>query len=388
VLGGATAEVTLPAVDMVDESTPVPRALAFWGYLTHLGHDARPVRASIEAGLADLQRRDPFPDHRVSFVYDPTLAVGICAAARHVRDTSPDAATWLERTLADARLPADGSFQALGRAFALSLLTGQPAGIPYTAAVTAPEELAFIVWLVATGRAQLIDTRDRLGPLTERLLTAAFACDPAQMAVPRAAITLTALRHIAGVTARQLTDGPGAVSAILNRFDAAMERWRWDEGVSDPVRWRIDAEREVQDILWVMLRPVFDDLTYEDPLPKVGHASFRTDFAIPRLRLLIEVKYVRDTGAFRTVEQEVMVDAHAYLAETDSFDQIIVFIYDDSASSEHHATTRRAILNIPGITDVIICSRPGRIPDRRTRSQPAASGPRPRATRTVPPRQP
>lgn len=377
------AEVGPPSADVVDETMPIPRALACWGYLAELGTDTCAVRPSIEAGLVELQRRDPFPDHRVSFVYDPTLTVGICAAARHIRDTSPGTISWLSKTLRDPRLPVDFSFQSLGRAFALFTVTGEPAEITHAvAATTDAGELAFALWLVATGRGRLTDTRDSLAHLTERLLTAAFEWDPGQLPVPRAAIVLAALRHIAGTTARQLADGPGAVSAILNRFDAAMERWRWDsDDLRDPVQWRIDAEREVQDILWVMLRPAFDDLTYEDPLPKIGHASYRTDFGIPSLRLLIEVKYVRDASAFRAVEQEVMVDAHAYLDQTDSYDQIIVFIYDDSASPEHHATTRRAILDIPGIIDVIICSRPGRIPNRVTRSQAAAPAPKARVTR-------
>lgn len=369
VLQPALVEGDLPPADAADESMPVPRAAAFWGYLTQLGADTHAVRPSIEASLAELQQRDPFPDHRVSFVFDPTQAVGICAAARSVQDTSPEATTWLDKTLRDPRLTGDISFQSLGRAFALSILTGEPAEITHSvAATTDAGELAFALWLVSTGRGRLTDTRSTYVQLAERLLTAAFECDPAQLSVPRAAVILAAVRHIAGTTARQLVDGPGAVSAILSRFDAAMERWRWDsDDLQNPVQWRIDAEREVQDILWVMLRPAFDDLTYEDPLPKIGHASYRTDFGIPNLRLLIEVKYVRDAIGFKTVEQEVMIDAHAYLKETDNYDQIIVFIYDDSASPEHHATTRRAILNIPGITDVIIRSRPGRIPDRLSR---------------------
>jgi hypothetical protein len=110
----------------------------------------------------------------------------------------------------------------------------------------------------------------------------------------------------------------------------------------DPIRWQVEAEREVQDILWVMLRPYFEDLVYEDPLPKVGHSSYRTDFGVPSLRLLIEVKYARKAVAFKELEKEVMEDSIANLANTDRYDRIIVFIYDDSSSSEHHATTRRA----------------------------------------------
>lgn len=129
----------------------------------------------------------------------------------------------------------------------------------------------------------------------------------------------------------------------------------------------IDAEREVQDILWIMLRPYFDDLVYEDPLPKFGHASYRTDFSIPSLRLLIEVKYARKASDFKDIEKQVMEDSVAYLANTDSYDKILVFIYDDSSPSEHHDTTRRALVGLENVADVIIASRPGRIPTRDQR---------------------
>jgi len=42
-----------------------------------------------------------------------------------------------------------------------------------------------------------------------------------------------------------------------------------------------------------MLRPVFDDLVDEETLRKLGHSTYRADFAIPSLGLLIEVKYAR-----------------------------------------------------------------------------------------------
>jgi hypothetical protein len=41
------------------------------------------------------------------------------------------------------------------------------------------------------------------------------------------------------------------------------------------------------------------------------------------------------------------------------YDEIVVFIYDSTASVEHHELTRDALIKVPGIADVIIVSRPG-----------------------------
>ena len=84
-----------------------------------------------------------------------------------------------------------------------------------------------------------------------------------------------------------------------------MKRWRWDsETLQRPIRWPVRSEREVQDILWLMLRPLCEDLEDEDTLPKFGHSSYRADFGIPSLGLLIEVKYARSGAEFKAIENK------------------------------------------------------------------------------------
>ncbi|HEV2779253.1 MAG TPA: hypothetical protein VGX25_07610 [Actinophytocola sp.] len=153
------------------------------------------------------------------------------------------------------------------------------------------------------------------------------------------------------------------LSLLLKRFPAAMRRWRWDDDdrVKEPIRWPITSEREIQDILYLILRSVFDDVNDEDPNPKVGHASTRSDFGIPSLRLLVEIKYIYAGPAaeFKKIEQEVMTDSVAYLQRATHYDEIVVFIDDSTASVEHHDLTRDALTKVPGIADVIVVSRPG-----------------------------
>ena len=173
----------------------------------------------------------------------------------------------------------------------------------------------------------------------------------------------SAANAITNVSIDQVLLSRTHLSLLLRRFPAAMRRWRWDSGdrVREPIHWPITSEREIQDILWLVLRSVFDDVIDEDTNPKVGHASTRADFGIPSLRLLVEVKYVYEgtTAEFKKIEQEVMIDSVAYLQRATLYDEIVVFIYDSTASVEHHELTRDALIKVPGIADVIIVSRPG-----------------------------
>ena len=160
--------------------------------------------------------------------------------------------------------------------------------------------------------ARLVDPTDHR-ILSQRVMRAVMQADPAELTTTQAAL-LGCQRH------HKRQHRPSAVqcrhlSLLLRRFPAAMRRWRWDSGdrIKEPIHWPITSEREIQDILWLVLRSVFDDVIDEDTNPKVGHASTRADFGIPSIRLLVEVKYVYDgtTAEFKKIEQEVMIDSVA-----------------------------------------------------------------------------
>ena len=159
---------------------------------------------------------------------------------------------------------------------------------------------------------------------------------------------------------------------VLSRFETAMRRWRCDESsMKQPIRWPVTAEREIQDILWLMLRPVFDDLVDEETLPKLGHSTYREDFGIPSLGILIEVKYVRKSSDFKEIEKQVLEDSVAYLNGVTAYREIVVFIYDESASVQEHDTTASSLRGIDRISDVIIVSRPSQLARPALHRQPA-----------------
>ena len=142
-----------------------------------------------------------------------------------------------------------------------------------------------------------------------------------------------------------------------------MRRWRYDnDSARQPVKWPVNSEREVQDILWLILRSVFDDVVDEETLPKAGHITYRADFGIPSLGVLIEVKYARRRSDFKEkIEPEVMVDSVAYLHGTTAYKEIVVFIYDASASVQEHDTTSAFLRGLDSVSDVVIVSRPSQL---------------------------
>ena len=157
-------------------------------------------------------------------------------------------------------------------------------------------------------------------------------------------------------------DPLGTVRSVLSGFEPAMARWIWDkEGKAHAVKWPIEREEHVQAIVFLMLRPLFPDLIYEDPLPKSGVRSTRLDFGIRSLRLGIEVKYIRQAGDFGKIQQEIESDSVGYFANHSLYDQFVVFVYDALRCTERHATLISALNNLDRVIGVYVVSAPGKI---------------------------
>ena len=120
-----------------------------------------------------------------------------------------------------------------------------------------------------------------------------------------------------------------------------MRRWRCDESsMKQPIQWPVTAEREVQDILWLMLRPVFDDLVDEETLPKAGAQHLPGGLRHP------EPGHAHRSQV-RPQEQRLQGRSRSRYWWTPSptcngvtaYKEIVVFIYDESASVQEHDTT-------------------------------------------------
>ena len=345
--------------ERLDDAGP----LASVGYaLAHPTGAAPDMIPKVRAALGRFMQRDHLRIGGPTFLHDTRILIGIALAVLAVRAEMPEAPMWLARTLSDARLKPADRFHELVQTHVLNAIAGQPSEPVRTDTLNEPADLALTYWMIGQSTARVIDPAERLA-LSQRVMHAVMRADPAELTITQAALLASAANAITNTSIDQVLLSRTHLSLLLRRFPAAMRRWRWDDNdrVKQPIRWPITSEREIQDILYLVLRSVFDDVNDEDTNPKVGHASTRSDFGIPSLRLLIEVKYIYagTAGEFKKIEQEVMTDSVAYLQRATHYDEIVVFIYDSTASVEHHDLTRDGLTKVPGIADVIIVSRPG-----------------------------
>jgi len=175
-------------------------------------------------------------------------------------------------------------------------------------------------------------------------------------------------------TLRTGTSSIADVANVLSGLNRSVRRWVWESKPRTPrsaiARWVVDNEYHVQDMLWVVLAPVFPDLDDEEWLKSLGQHHPRADLAIPSLRVIIEVKFARKDGkSFSDLIQEVAADASTYLQDGSGYASIIAFIWDDAARTEEHAELRQGLLRVRGVVDAVVLSRP----QKMDRSPPAAS---------------
>jgi hypothetical protein len=326
-------------------------------------------------GLSRLMGRDPFQD-RLTFINDNRQVIGIGLAAQAMRAELPAFGDWLLGVLRDKRLQPADRFQGLVQQHVRSTIDGQPVLVELRS-IDDARDLALVHWMVTVGTARLRDSTDALKALQQRVMSSALRTDPAKQTIPQAAVIYRAVAGILDASIDQMVLNRSHIGVVLRRFEAAMRRWRWDEDNLDhPIRWPIVSEREVQDILWLILRSVFDDLVDEETLPKVGHSTYRADFGLPRLGVLIEAKYARRATDFKKIEKEVMEDSVAYLRGAGPYREIVVFIYDESASVQEHDMTAAALRELDNVSDAIIASRPSRLamPDPQPRRKAERKG--------------
>ncbi|WIG52689.1 MAG: hypothetical protein OJF48_003608 [Afipia sp.] len=155
--------------------------------------------------------------------------------------------------------------------------------------------------------------------------------------------------------------------ALLRNVSRAFKRWPYEDGPrtsrSSIARWEVENEYHVQSLLWALLAPIFSDVDDEENLPSIGHAHPRADLAIPSLRTLIEVKYIRrpGQGGFKAIIDEISSDTGLYLSRSKDFDTIVAVVWDDCAQTEQHYELQTGIEQLKGVSAAIVIPRPSRM---------------------------
>ncbi len=145
------------------------------------------------------------------------------------------------------------------------------------------------------------------------------------------------------------------VLKLLANLQAGLMRWPFGQNKTQV--WNIENEYDVQSMLFFLLKPYLPELKEEEPLPSVGRKRPRVDLVVPSLGLSIEVKFLRKSGFFNDILGEVAEDKSLYLGPGSRYSRMIVFLWDDSARTEDHASFRQGVTEL-GIDGAIVVSRP------------------------------
>ena len=96
---------------------------------------------------------------------------------------------------------------------------------------------------------------------------------------------------------------------------------------STGARLNLESEADVQDAIYLMLRPWIIDLVHENPTEKVGNRYAIKDFLAPSARTIIEAKFIRDASHGKQISKELHDDIEVYRHHL-KCDHLIFFIYD------------------------------------------------------------
>lgn len=335
-------------------------SVAALGY-TIAYHPGLRYGTSLEEGLQRASSRDPSMAGHGAALHDPAVLIGLILAARALRADSPQYLAWCAQVV---RGLADAASVRLDPLLAYAAqLAGVSVGRPHFDVEAPLGYCAAVDWWCDQAEAQPFLNVEQRQSLRAALVERGLAEATGHRSAHQAALLWRALRAAIADGSGSLLQSTSAVARILGQFESCLRRWRWDShDLKVPVRWLIRSEREVQDILWVILRSAFPDLEDEDTLPKFGHSTYRADLGIPSLGLLIEVKFARSAAEFKEIEKQVLEDIVPYLRSPERYRQVLVFIYDDSCSVQEHETTRQALVTVQGVADVLIVSRPSHLP--------------------------
>lgn len=317
--------------------------------------------ADLEAGLQRARARDPKAAGPGAALHDPAVLVGLCLGARRLGERSTHYASWcagvVRHLLSRTARRIDPML-----AYGAQICGGDPPRLSIDIDAPLTHRAALDWWVRRPGNRPHANIGE-LAVLRRSIIEEVLSEPLAQMPAHEAALLWRSIREAVSDTTTSVLQTTATIAHVLRQFEPSMKRWRWDDSsLQRPIRWAIRGEREVQDILWHLLRPVVLDLEDEDTLPRFGHSTYRADFGVPSLGLLIEAKFARSAADFKEIEKQVLEDLVPYLKTPERYREVLVFIYDDSCSVQHHDTTINALRSVPGICDVVIACRPSQLP--------------------------
>jgi hypothetical protein len=102
-------------------------------------------------------------------------------------------------------------------------------------------------------------------------------------------------------------------------------------------------EYDVQDLLHALLRPWVLDIRPEEFTPSYAGSSTRMDFLLPKYKLVVELKFVRDRQHAKKIGDELIIDIEHYMRHQDC-DELWCVIFDP----EHMLTNSEGLKDLEG----------------------------------------
>ena len=91
--------------------------------------------------------------------------------------------------------------------------------------------------------------------------------------------------------------------------------------------WTVSCEKDVRDLLYVMLRPIIFDIEKEEVVPSRAGSHKIVDLCSPGVRLLIELKWIDKPNIWKRKIEELYVDIQSYVTHP-ACDNLIFVIVD------------------------------------------------------------
>jgi REase_DpnII-MboI len=130
------------------------------------------------------------------------------------------------------------------------------------------------------------------------------------------------------------------VLLALNEFDACTRYLNTRRSSGAVIN--IESEADVQDVLYLLLRPWIVDLKYESPGDKSANRYVIKDFLSPAEKFVIDAKYIRDADHGRAISKELHDDIEMYRKHPNC-DDLVFFIYDPDGLIPDQRALREAI---------------------------------------------
>lgn len=157
---------------------------------------------------------------------------------------------------------------------------------------------------------------------------------------------------------------PSDVVRVLEGVARSFRRWTWETKPKTPnssaVRWEVQNEYHVQNLLYAILAPLFADLNDEETIPPVGQKNPRLDLTIPSIGTIVEVKFLRPGVSMQKMIDEIATDVGLYKTDP-RWTSLIPFVWDDSARTEEHAKLVSGLCQMDMVIGAIVVPRPGKM---------------------------